>query len=95
MESSTATNSQRDGASSSHPATSAVSIKLPSYWPNDPALWFTQVEAQFTTGGITAEGTKYAYVVGSLQPDVAQEVRDLLLNPPTTEPVLPPKERTD
>ena len=70
----------------SHPATSAVSIKLPPYWPNDPVLWFTQVEAQFTTCGITAKGTKYAYVVGSLQPDVAQEVQDLLLNPPMTEP---------
>ena len=86
MESSTARNSQRDGASSSQPATSAVSVKLPPYWPNDQALWFTQVEAQFTTHSVTAECTKYAYVVGSLQPDVAQEVRDLLLNPSTTEP---------
>lgn len=65
------------------PITSTVSIKLPPYWPNDPALWFTQVEAQFTTRGITADATKFAYVVGSLQPEVAQEVRDILLNPPT------------
>ena len=65
------------------PITSAVSIKLTPYWPNDPALWFTQVEAQFTTRGITADATKFAYVVGSLQPEVAQEVRDILLNPPT------------
>ncbi|CAB4011902.1 gag-pol poly, partial [Paramuricea clavata] len=43
-------------------------------------------EAQFTTRDITAEHTKYAYVVGSLQPEVAQEVRDLLINPLTEEP---------
>ena len=30
--------------------------------------------------------TKYAHVVGSLQPEVAQEVRDLLINPPAENP---------
>ena len=68
------------------PLIAVVSIKLAPYWSNDPALWFSQVETQFTTRGITSETTKYAHFVGFLQPEVAQEVRDLLINPPIRTP---------
>ena len=64
----------------------AIQIKLPPFWPKDPALWFAQIKAQFTTRGITASRTKFKYVVSSLSPDYVIKVRDLLLTPPTEHP---------
>ena len=75
-------------AGAAGPAVTGVSLKLPPFWANDPAIWFAQIEAQFATKGITQEQTKFSHVISSLQPDVATEVRDLLLNPllPKTSP---------
>ncbi len=56
----------------------AVSLKLPHFWPQQPEVWFTQAEAQFHTRNITADDTKYYYVVSALDQTTASRLIDLL-----------------
>ena len=68
------------------PSVAAVSIKLPSFWTTDPEVWFGRVKTQFTTKDVTTQKTCSDYVISSLSPAFAMEVRDLLLKPPVESP---------
>ncbi|CAN7980701.1 unnamed protein product, partial [Ixodes pacificus] len=64
----------------------ALAIRLPPFWPEDPQLWFAQVELQFLLRRITDQNTKFHHVVSALSSTDAAEVRDIIIAPP---PVIP------
>jgi len=66
------------------PHISRVGIKIPPFWPEDPAVWFAQLEAQFTLANITQYYTKYYYAISQLDGSVTKEVKDIVPNPPET-----------
>lgn len=59
-----------------------VAIRVPPFWPKEPALWFAQVEAQFALAKITRDETKFHYVIANLEAGHAAEVRDIIVAPP-------------
>lgn len=67
------------------PELSKVGVRVPPFCPDDPALWFAQVEGQFVLAGITADSTKFYYITAQLEQRYALEVKDIITNPPETE----------
>ena len=58
---------------------SAVSVKLPPFWPDKTKLWFAQAEAQFHLRQITQQRTKFAHVLSMLDSRTAEHAIDIFL----------------
>ncbi|GBM38200.1 Retrovirus-related Pol polyprotein from transposon 412 [Araneus ventricosus] len=55
-----------------------VSVKIPPFWIDKPEILFYQVEAQFKISGITAEETKFNYLISQLDPKFVENVWDII-----------------
>ena len=64
------------------PDTNEVALKLPAFWVDQPRVWLQQAEAQFALKNITADVTKYYYVVAALDQTTALRIVDILEDPP-------------
>lgn len=62
--------------------TSRVGVRPPPFWPDDPEMWFAQMECQFALANVTVDLTKYYQVVSALEHRYATEVKDIITNPP-------------
>ena len=63
----------------------AVALKLPTFWSSQARVWFVQAEASFHTKNITADATKYNYVVAALDQNTATRVLDYIEAPPAND----------
>ncbi|XP_060804605.1 uncharacterized protein LOC132902664 [Amyelois transitella] len=59
-----------------------VSVRVPPFWPEEPEIWFAQVEGQFAISGITSDATKFNYVISQLDNKYSREVKDIIISPP-------------
>lgn len=64
----------------------AVTVNLPTFWREQPELWFAQAEGQFRLRGITDENAKFDHVITSLDAITVANVSNLMRNRPTTTP---------
>ena len=63
-----------------------VAVRLPPFWPDCPAVWFAQSEAQFELAAITRQQTKFNYVVSQLNQQQVAEFEDIITSPSEHEP---------
>jgi hypothetical protein len=64
-----------------NPEVDRVTVRVPPFWSNEPALWFSHLESQLALANVTADTTKFHYVVSNLDFRNAQVVRDILQTP--------------
>ncbi|XP_054720158.1 LOW QUALITY PROTEIN: uncharacterized protein LOC129229806 [Uloborus diversus] len=60
------------------------SLKPPPFWKSNPNLWFLRLEAQFSLVHVTADETKFNYVVAAIDSDILSSVSDIIVRPPDT-----------
>jgi hypothetical protein len=68
------------------PEVSRVAVRLPPFWPERPAVWFAQAEAQFSLAGISSEKTKFFHVISQLDHRCAARLEDIITSPPEQSP---------
>jgi hypothetical protein len=61
-------------------------VLLPPSWPERPAVWFAQAEAQFELGSIARQRINLNYVVAQLNQQQAADVEDIITSPTEQQP---------
>lgn len=71
-----------DRASTTHAQPNTVSLRVPRFWKENPAVWFAQLEAQFENYNVVSERTRYFAVLPELDPELLSQVSDIILERP-------------
>lgn len=57
-------------------------IKVPTFSPDEPDLWFALLEGQFEANGVNDDYIKFTLVANNLDMHYAKEIKDIIVNPP-------------
>lgn len=59
-------------------------LELEQFWPDEPALWFAQTEAQFWYHNVKDDLSKFNCVIAQLDKHYLTVVKDVVLSPPAS-----------
>ncbi|CAK9798607.1 hypothetical protein ANTPLA_LOCUS1695 [Anthophora plagiata] len=57
------------------------SVKLPTFWKDDPKLWFAMLEKEFSAYGVRSDAVKCASVLRHLDSSTVRVVADIISGP--------------
>ncbi|GBN83017.1 hypothetical protein AVEN_22736-1 [Araneus ventricosus] len=77
-----------DGKTVSLFEVSCIAVKVPPFWRENPAIWFSQLESQFITSAIMKDSTKY-----HTETEILSQVSDIITSPPNSDMYKTVKER--
>jgi hypothetical protein len=63
-----------------------VTVPLPPFWAERPAVWFAQAEGQIFLAGVKSEKPKFFHVISQLDRRYAAELEDIITSPPERDP---------
>ena len=69
-----------------------VAVKVASFNPDSPEVWFIQLEDQFSVKNIKVQDTMYEYVTSNIDRKTATEMAGFLKNRPSKQPYTKIKE---
>lgn len=59
-----------------------IGVKVPPFWPENPDIWFAQIEAQFINAQVKTDISKFNTIVASIESKVLSQVSAAVLSPP-------------
>lgn len=59
-----------------------MKVHVPQFWPENPEIWFAQIEAQFYNAQVRTDNAKFNTIVGAMDSKILSQVSDAVLTPP-------------
>lgn len=57
-------------------------MHVPQFWPENPEIWFAQIEAQFYNAKVHTDTAKFNTIVGAMDSKILGQVSEAVLSPP-------------